>query len=110
MDARVICAWLMERTVQRPLEQLVERLLLCHGCLLCLLPPLLAASVCCGDFGYTSIFRRTLVSCLLTSTTALFAQQHLDVILSHAAVSKREPISARARWDIDGQIEATRLV
>jgi hypothetical protein len=103
--------YLAAHTVQRPLEQLIEGLLLCHGCLLCLIPALIAASVCCYEIQYTSILENT-HTLLLISTTFCSASRRHPLTISHAAASKRQQINARAslKWDIDGQIKATRLV
>lgn len=84
-------------TVQRPLEQLVERLLLCHGCLLCSGSPLIAASVCFCSIKYTSLLehftRLAHIDHFLLSTS----RRH-PLAVSHAVASKRQQIKARAAW------------
>lgn len=75
--SRSACTWLIAHTVQRPLEQLVERLLLCHDCFLCSVSPLIAASVCCYNIIYTSLHEHSHTS---GSYRPRFTQR-LDVIL-----------------------------
>ena len=91
---------MIAHTVQRPLEQLVERLLLCHACFLC--------SVSSLDRRFCVVLRYqilkyawTLSHVLLISTTFYSASRRHPLTVSHATASKRQQISARARakWD-----------